>query len=48
MQILVTVIGTKELYEAMENMYHNAIDDYNTPEVGLTFVMHVVRSSSGK
>lgn len=28
-----TAIGTKELYEAWENMYQDSIEDYKTPEV---------------
>jgi hypothetical protein len=29
---MLNVIGIKDLYEAWENMYHNIINDYKTPE----------------
>lgn len=30
------VLGTKDLYEAWENMYHSIIDDYKTNEGEVT------------
>lgn len=30
---MMNVLGTKELYEAWENMYHDYIEDYRTSEV---------------
>jgi hypothetical protein len=30
---MLNVLHTKEMYEAWENMYHNTIEDYKTPEV---------------
>ena len=35
LEIMINVLGTKELYEALENMYYSTIDDYSTPEVSL-------------
>lgn len=29
---MLNVLGTKEMYEAWENMYHNTIEDYQTNE----------------
>lgn len=33
---MMNVIGTKDLYEAWENLYHDSIEDYKTPEGEVT------------
>lgn len=36
------VLGTKELYEAWENMYHDHIEGYKTPEVILHIFTYLI------
>lgn len=31
-EVMMNVIGTKDLYEAWENLYHDSVDDYKTSE----------------
>ena len=35
-EVMMNVIGTKDLYEAWENMYHDSIDGYKTSEGEVT------------
>ena len=40
-EVMMSVLGTKDLYEAWENSYQATIDDYRTTEV----IFHLMASS---
>jgi len=46
-EVIMNVLGTKDLYEAWEKSYQATIDDYRTTEVIFCFKNDIGRSNSG-